>query len=293
MGITPATDRIYALTYGTDKRHPTLAYVENGNFCLIQQSGNQPSGFPRPLPQPDGTLEDNVRDLLGDRECRPNPLLTPGIYHPRIARGPHTPTPSATPHYRDFRSTVANLNLLARDLDELFETIQPAEENLGAYGHRIRRVLVLACTEVERAWHGIAMANDLLSKGTGNVGDYYQLHQPMRLGEWLLEIEFAGDLVECAPFGAWEKGRPPHWWRAYNESKHDHAKQLEAATLETACHAVTAAFVMGWAQFGKAALQSRPHSIRANETPTWEPWELYFRAPTGEQWTSLPLAETM
>src|SRR6202000_970508 len=94
--------------------------------------------------------------------------LDPGQYYPRIAR-PLAPflndSQGWTPTVRDERDTIAmtrgQLTVLVRRLDEVCQTVHPEEPNLRAYGHEIRNLLMLACTEVESQWRGVLLANGL------------------------------------------------------------------------------------------------------------------------------------
>ena len=53
------------------------------------------------------------------------------------------------------------LKTLTRQLDRICQTVHPAEETLSAYGHEIRNLLILACTEAEMHWRGILVANGI------------------------------------------------------------------------------------------------------------------------------------
>jgi hypothetical protein len=55
------------------------------------------------------------------------------------------------------------------------------------------------------------------------------------------------------PYAHWDSNNPTkslHWYDAYNKTKHDREGNLHYATLENAVHAVGAAVVMFYAQFG-------------------------------------------
>jgi hypothetical protein len=51
--------------------------------------------------------------------------------------------------------SFVSLHILLKKLEELFETVEPTEANLTAYGHKIREILLLACMEVESSWSAV------------------------------------------------------------------------------------------------------------------------------------------
>ena len=57
------------------------------------------------------------------------------IEHPKYAKSPE--------HY------VRAFMLLLKDMQELFDYIEPADENLSCYSYRIHELLLRACVEVE------------------------------------------------------------------------------------------------------------------------------------------------
>jgi hypothetical protein len=82
--------------------------------------------------------------------------LAPGEYYPRMAR-PWCTTPYNSPgscaDFEGYKNQIASLRgqlaALIRRLQGVCENIHPCEDNFDAYGHEIRNLLILACTEVE------------------------------------------------------------------------------------------------------------------------------------------------
>ena len=80
-----------------------------------------------------------------------------GQYFPRIWRGVY----DVRNHYhynsidarKMYGSAYIGSNVAASSIfdavESLFKFVEPAEENLSAYGHKIREALILTCTEVE------------------------------------------------------------------------------------------------------------------------------------------------
>jgi hypothetical protein len=75
----------------------------------------------------------------------------------------------------------------------------------------------------------------------------------MLLDSYKLELTSYPSFPTFAPFDCWRAAAPTQsldWYHAYNLTKHNREEHLNAATLEKAVHAVGAAVVMFYAQFG-------------------------------------------
>jgi hypothetical protein len=189
--------------------------------------------------------------------------LAPGQYHPRVWRpsipGPGRPTPRDDfAHRKVLTSSLTAARLLIDHLQEIFEVIEPKEGNLGAFGHRMRNLLLLACMEVESQWAGILRENayqgDLL-----NTKDYVKLCGPLNLKSYSVGFPMYPELLRISPFKAWDPSSPTQslpWYHAYNRTKHHREANFEVATLENTLDAVAAVIVMLAAQFGAEALTS-------------------------------------
>src|SRR5271157_2491018 len=143
-------------------------------------------------------------------------LLGPGAYFPRMAR------PTST----------GQLHALIQELQQICRVVHPIEHNFHAYGHEIRNIIAIACTEVEAQWKNILVAND---QKAGNRGDYVKLSLPMKLQEYSVELPWYPWLKPIAPFKNWvlptkrgEKQLLP-WYDAYNAVKHDREKKFAEA----------------------------------------------------------------
>lgn len=196
-------------------------------------------------------------------------------------------------------TTVGQLIALMRQLDRICQTIHPSPETLDTYGHDIRNLLILACTEVETNWRGILSKNGV-SKRKLTTNDYVQLSAAMRLPAYSVSFLQYPWLSPLAPFTGWGTTGSPtkelRWYDAYNKVKHDRENQFRESTLRHALEAVTACFVMVAAQFGFTGLRRTEVQsfFQLEGSPTWEPEETYIptygRKPY--QWTpvSYPFA---
>lgn len=150
------------------------------------------------------------------------------------------------------QSFVALRLLLTKMLD-IFQTVEAAPGNLNVYGHQIRELLLLAAMEVEASWAAVLKANSYSSISKLTTNDYVKLLSPMLLDSYSLTLSSYPAFPQFGPFEGWTSATPTKslvWYHAYNMTKHNREEHLNVATLEKAIHAVGAAVVMFYAQFG-------------------------------------------
>ena len=167
--------------------------------------------------------------------------LQPGEFYPRIARPndqhPHK-SPGSNPGARNEANVIAitrgRLIALTRQLDRICQTVQPTEGTFGAFGHDIRNLLILACTEAESHWRGVLVANGV-SKDRFNTTDYVALKDAMRLNEYAVDFPNYPWMAPIRPYADWgSTGRPTQelpWYDPYNAVKHNREAEFERATL--------------------------------------------------------------
>jgi hypothetical protein len=186
--------------------------------------------------------------------------LSPGEFYPRMARPssalPHE-SPGTNPATRAFADVVAisraQLVALTTQLERICQTVHPAPETSGTYGHDIRNLLILACTEVETHWRAILLANGQMKRRL-TTNDYVALQAAMRLGDYAVAFPHFPWLAPISPFLGWgDTGKPTKgldWYNAYNAVKHNREGNVREGTLENAMSAVSACVILLCAQFG-------------------------------------------
>lgn len=215
--------------------------------------------------------------------------LKPGQYYERMAR-PNDQHPldcrgASCPNSIGFEKQISiskgQLVSLVNRLEDIFQTIHPCVETFSAYGHEIRNLLILACTEVEAQWKGIlATHNYPVTKHTTN--DYVNLKSALRLDEYSVTLPFYPWLPKAHPFKKWEKSNPTQsleWYSAYNQIKHDREEHFDKAQLKHAMNAVCACYIMLFAQYGGAESRKGRQEIsnffNIVDFPNWCPSEVY------------------
>jgi hypothetical protein len=234
-----------------------------------------------PYPVPPGAVapDFNFPELPGFKFYQMK--LMPGQYHPRIARPTvlHLDeTPGRSPNLDNelIQTSRGQLVALRDQLERIFRTVQPVEDNYGTYGHDIRNLLILAATEVEAHWKGVLKANGFDGESTR---DYVRLLPVLKLNKYAIVLPFYPWLGAVRPFEGWRRDLPTKsltWYDAYNAVKHDREGHFSRATLLNALQAVCAVAIMNYAQFG---LYADNRDARAfftlNEKPQYDPVEVY------------------
>lgn len=242
--------------------------------------------------KPGQSAIDAICELLnctGYGECSHWPLtLAPGEYYARMARpsdqhAHESPgrCPGAKGDAHAIAMALGQLNVLTRQLAEICQIVHPDQGTLDTYGHAIRNLLILACTEVEAHWRGILVANGVKKKGYATA-DYVQLLGPMKLDGYGVDYEYYPWLGSRRPFQGWNSTHPTqslNWYDAYNAVKHDRETSFVRATLGHAFDAVSACAILMLAQYGYSISGWRDSDaarfFNIHERPSWNPPEVY------------------
>jgi hypothetical protein len=158
------------------------------------------------------------------------------VEHPRYAKDPE--------HY------VRAFLLLQKDLLELFDYLEPAEQNLGCYSYRIHELLLRACIEVEANCKAILFENGYRKKDDLRMSDYIKIEESHRLSEYQIRIPtWTGGGSTRTPFSAWATNGSLKWYQAYNATKHDRHAEFKNATFGNMLDAVSGCVAILSAQF--------------------------------------------
>ena len=153
--------------------------------------------------------------------------------------------------------------VLERDLNELFDYIEPCEENSETYSHRTYAQLGRAAMEVE----------GLLSIGFRAAGenecrlsmkDYRRLNGVYRLSEYSIRVPvWDGHGAQFRPFERFTADEDPRpvWWDCYNFAKHNRVEKFHEATLSAAVQATGGALVCLFAQIAGLAFGASTDSL--------------------------------
>ncbi len=178
----------------------------------------------------------------------------------------------------------SQLHFLVDWLERIFMVVQPGPESERAFGHEIRNLLIIACTEVEAQWTSILRANGAVAvAGRFSTQDYVKLLPVMRLHEYSVRFRQVPWLDPVAPFRDWVSARPTQslaWYDAYNQVKHDRESNLNYAQLRHAISAVMANLILTWAQWGEGSVWLKDIPVRfwLQDRPQWRVGSYYVQA---------------
>ena len=146
--------------------------------------------------------------------------------------------------------------LLLKDLQELFDYIEPADNNLPCYSYRIHALLLRACVEVEANCKAILRENGYSRSGDWNMGDYKKIEKTHLLSAYEVKVPiWHGARTIWSPFTPWASEAKLPWYEAYNISKHDRHSKFKEATFEHLIDASCGLLVLLSAQFGRHDFQ--------------------------------------
>lgn len=257
MNLRP--DQFFRVLGPGNLRLGPVYYFEGSYYGAYDQSFPIPP-YKRSLLQQNETCEQAVSRTMGV-PCTCEPCeLGPGEYYPRISR----PTLGATQPYgedpnllkfgKELAVGSAQLVSLVQRLEAICQVIHPEGDNLHAWGHEIRNLLILACTELEGQWRAIFVANGATSARL-TTNDYVKLKSAMQLNNYNVMLSYYPWLPPLRPFINWSaSGKPTQdlpWYDAYNRIKHDRETEFSQAKLFHVLNAVCASAIILQAQFGE------------------------------------------
>lgn len=159
------------------------------------------------------------------------------------------------------------IRILLEKLDDLFLFIEPDIVSLNTYSHKIRELLILACTEVENFWSYFMNLSGAAPIGRNyTTQDYIKLKDKLFLQEFQFTLRSYVALPSIRPFLNWNAASPTTsliWYDAYNKTKHDRANHFSYATLSNALSAVVATLVLYIVRFSPYPLLEEKGTINS------------------------------
>lgn len=201
-------------------------------------------------------------------------MLTNGTYrneghcqyllHPNYASEPQ--------HYiRAFR-------IILKDLKELFEYVEPCDQNKETVSLIIQELLTRVCIEIEANFTAILKENLYSRKGNWNMqNDYCLVDYTHKLSFYQVKFPIwkgANDVRQ--PFKNWSDKSDKNWhvldwYQAYNKSKHDRHSYFQKATFDNLLNAVSGMVVLLSAQFMNENYSPAPKSLSIGYSYDFDP----------------------
>lgn len=213
-----------------------------------------------------------------------------GEYHSRVFRPSWRQewrdSPAYIPPPRDniaLSNALTQLEALKALLSSIFRTVEPDQKNFSAYGHEIRNLMLIACTEVESQLKAVLLANNISAQGNSySTRDYVKLSKSLKLKEYSMRVASYPQIGVRMPFKDWNSSAPTKsldWYDAYNAVKHDRENSFCRAMLVHAIDAVLACAILLEAQYGWIPLfrdQRTSEYVCFEKRPNWTEDEQYL-----------------
>lgn len=202
-----------------------------------------------------------------------------GYFYPRIAKDLINFNYVSNNFLNDVRAYQNIQNSIA----ELSTFIELDKNNFSVYGHKIRELLIISCTEVEYLLKRLLIENGYKVKEKNlSTKHYFECRDILKLNEYTVETRKYPDLKVFSPFAKWTNegertSSSLSWYKAYNSVKHDRGGNFKQANLENLMDAVAAIHIILEAQYGKNIFR-KFHGLTDDEsiffTTNYPSWEL-------------------
>ena len=197
------------------------------------------------------------------------------IYHPNFAKSPE--------------QYVRAFLLIQKDLQNLFDYIEPSDINSVCYSYRIHELLLRTCVEVEANCKAILTENGYLKSGDLNMTDYKKINKSHHLSSYEIKLPlWHGIKALRKPFEEWNTIGSLSWYKAYNATKHNRHQEFHLASFENLVNAICGLVAILSAQFWEedyipsSSYLALEGSIDGMETAIGK----YFRVKFPTDWTS-------
>lgn len=155
---------------------------------------------------------------------------------------------------QEYFNSLNMLEILLDDLSSIFKVVTPEKANLNSYGHEIRNIIILACTEIDAQMKSCLTKNEVKSSGSYfTTKDYVKLLQPLHLMDYSLSFYRFENIGDFKPYSEWNEKNPTvslPWYDAYNKIKHDRETYFPLANLANAINSIMALAIILITQYG-------------------------------------------
>ena len=197
--------------------------------------------------------------------------------------------------FQDYSNQLRQLEIILDDIVDVFKVVAPHHNQFSVYGHAIRNIIILACTELDARMQSILAHNGVEPIGKYfEMKDYFKLKEALKLDEYELSFYRYGDLGPFSPFSTWENDEQLYWYQAYNHIKHNREKHFAEAKLFNAINAIMAYAIILIAQYGYRNdlwRETVGKIIHINKEPKWDLEDFYIKSPGGQRTVSYPFKQ--
>lgn len=154
---------------------------------------------------------------------------------------------------REKQSYLTTTHLIVRDLYDLFNYVQPHDDNLNVYSHRIYELFLRTATEFEANCKAILTENGYVTHGNLTIIDYYKIAAFAKLSDYNVMFCRWETAHDFKPFVTWNGTyyAPLPWYQGYNSVKHNRYSNFTQASLANLMDAIAGLLCILHAQFGE------------------------------------------
>lgn len=177
---------------------------------------------------------------------------------------------------------------IEKELRNIFNFIEPSEQNVKVFSFELYSLLLRACTEVELNCKLILTSNGYTKSGNFNMCDYKKIQKSSKLSLYKISINnwryndedrnYYYDKKILYPFGSFELDKSPSWYSDYNQVKHNREDNFQKASLENVLNAVAGILILLYSQFGSCCLDT--YGVSGMYWQEVEDYDNYFDADT-------------
>lgn len=138
------------------------------------------------------------------------------------------------------------VRLLVADLEAVFEYIEPSDQNLSTYSHRLYSLLLRACTEFESLAKEMAISLHGDAREFRSMTQYRSLDREFKLSLLAVDVlPWRPAPRRVVPFQGWRDAEPKlGWYQSYNAVKHNRSEDFASASLGNTVEAVAGVFAV-------------------------------------------------
>ena len=167
-------------------------------------------------------------------------------------------------------TAIRAYHAIEKDLLQVFDFIEPDDQNLNTFSTRLYEIFLRASTEFESNCKLILSDNGYTSNRDFNMGDYKKINQATRLSEYKIQLTiWANKPRFLEPLLPWSTGGTLDWYQKYNTVKHNRSREFHLANLENTVEAVAALFIILFSQFNTLTFSA--HELVASHS-NWDGW---------------------
>lgn len=140
--------------------------------------------------------------------------------------------------------------LIQKDVLDLFNYIEPCDNNISCYSHRIQEIYFRTCIEIEANCTAILTENQYKKKSNLNINDFRKLNKTHYLSEFEVIIPYWNGIHKIvSPFKEWDEKSTLSWYQSYNKLKHYKYEEFHRANLLNLMNSVCGLIVLLSSQF--------------------------------------------